>query len=102
MTTWYSKELGDGMQALAPATEIQEAFLPMFAASGQPIDMAVFSRYDLEKNLVTTYFSPKAVALAKMFGATPCEKPSITNLALNVGDARCWQELFPDERTKGV
>lgn len=102
MNQWYSKELGDGTQAFAPTSAIQEAFLPLFAASGRPIGMAVFSRYDLEKNLVTVYFSPRAEALAKMFGAQPCEKPSITNIALDVGDARCWQELFPGETTKGI
>ncbi len=49
--------------------------------------MAVFSRYDLEKNIVTVYFSPGASALAKMFGAAPCEKPKKEGrLSLLVGD----------------
>lgn len=75
MNQWYSKELGDGVEAYAPSHKIQEAFFPLFSAAGNPIDMAVFSRYDLERNIVTAYFSPSAAALAKSFGAQPCEKP---------------------------
>jgi hypothetical protein len=94
MTQWYSKDVGDGIAASAPSDQIQEAFLPFFTAAGQPTDMAVFSRYDLEKNMVTVYFSPGASALAKMFGATPCEKPKNEGrLSLLVGDRR-YLELF--------
>lgn len=96
MTQWYSKELGDGTQAFGPSGQIQEAFLPLFAAARQPTDMAVFSRYDLEKNIVTVYFSPSASALAKMFDATPCEKPRKEGrLSLLVGDQRCLDLFWP-------
>jgi len=96
MNQWYSKELGDGVEANAPSHEIQEAFFPLFAASGNKTDMAVFSRYDLEKNLVTVYFSPGASVLAKMFGAQICEKPIKENgLGLLVGDQRCLQLFYP-------
>ncbi|MGA2331313.1 MAG: hypothetical protein ABSG75_06085 [Syntrophales bacterium] len=96
MTQWYSKDLGDGREAYAPSDQIQTAFLLLFAAAGQPIDMAVFSRYDLEKNIVTVYFAPGASALAEMFGAQPCEKPGKDGrLSLLVGDARCWQLFYP-------
>lgn len=96
MSQWYSKELGDGVSAFAPTGQIQEAFLPLFAAAGQPTDMAVFSRYDLEKNIVTVYFSPGASALAKMFGASPCEKPKKEGrLSLVVGDQRCLELFYP-------
>lgn len=96
MTQWYSKDLGDGIDANAPSGQIQDAFLPLFAAAGQPTDMAVFSRYDLEKNIVTVYFSPGASALAKMFCATPCEKPKKEGrLSLLVGDQRCLKLFFP-------
>ena len=89
MTTWYSKDLGDGVEANAPSTQIQEAFIPIFAAAGNPVDMAVFSRYDLEANVVTVYFTPTAEPLAQMFGAAPCEKPEQDGkLALLVGDQR--------------
>lgn len=96
MTQWYSKNLGDGVDAIAPSNQIQQAFLPVFAAAGQPTDMAVFSRYDLQKNIVTVYFSPGASALAKMYGAIPCEKPKKENgLGLLVGDQRCLQLFYP-------
>ena len=96
MTQWYSKDLGDGIDANAPSSQIQEAFRPLFAATGQPTDMAVFSWYDLEKNMVTVYFSPGASALAKMFGATPCEKPKKEGrLSLLVGDQRCLELFYP-------
>lgn len=96
MTQWFSKTLGDGVQAFEPTRQIQDAFLQVFAAAGQPTDMAVFSRYELEKNIVTVYFSPGAVALAKMFGATACEKPSREGrLSLLVGDQGCLEMFFP-------
>ena len=34
MNQWYSKDLGDGVAAFAPTSQIQEAFLPLFAAAG--------------------------------------------------------------------
>jgi hypothetical protein len=96
MNQWYSKILGDGVEANEPTHLIQEAFIPLFSAAGQPINMAVFSRYDLEKNIVTVYFSPGASVLAKMFSAQLCEKPIKENgLGLIVGDQRCLQLFYP-------
>ncbi len=95
MDTWFSKQLGNGVDAHAPSIAIQEAFLPMFARAGNPTDMAVFSRYDLRENTVTVYFSPAASQLAQTFGAAPCEKPSFENLSLLVGDQRSIDSLFP-------
>lgn len=93
---WHSKDLGDGVDALAPSHQIQQAFLPLFAAAGQPIEMAVFSRYDREKNIVTVYFSPSAFDLAKINNAIPCDKPKNENgLGLLVGDQRCLQVFYP-------
>lgn len=95
---WCSKDLGDGVAAIAPSQQIQKAFLLLFAAAGHPIDMAVFSRYDLEKDVVTVYFSPGAIALAKMFGATPSEKPPNDEyLSLLVGDQRSRPLFFPSD-----
>jgi len=79
---------------------MQEIFHNAFMLSGAPIGKAMFSRYDLHKNVVTVYFSPAAKVMAGWFGAKPCEKPSITGLALEAGDIRCWQELFPGEEPK--
>lgn len=96
MTRRYSKDLGDGIDANARSGQIQEAFLPLFAAADQPTDMAVFSRYDLERNIVTVYFSPGTSALAKLFGAMPCEKPKKEGrLSLLVGDQRCLELFYP-------
>ena len=99
MTQWYSKDLGDGIDANSPTKAIQNAFHPLFAAAGCPINMAVFSRYDLEKNVVTAYFSPGASALANMFGAIPCEKPKKENgLSLSAGDQRCLELFYPSKQ----
>jgi len=64
------------------------------ANGGKAEDVAVFSRYDLEANMVTVYFTPKAAALAKSYAATTCAKPSRGNgLGLLVGDAGAWDLL---------
>ena len=47
MSTWYSVDLGDGVEAYNPTEQIQKVFTPIFAASGCQEDMAVFSSYDL-------------------------------------------------------
>lgn len=96
MSEWYSKELGDGVQAFAPTMQILEAFLPASVTAGQPIYMAIFSRYDLETNIITVYFSPAAASLAKIFNATPCKKPSFERLGLLVGDQQSVGVLFPE------
>ena len=96
MTSWHSKELGDGVEAYKPTTEIQEAFLSLVKAGQYSSDAAVFSRYDLETNVVTVYFTPSAELLAKAFVAVPCEKPIPNgNLALIVGDVKAWEVYFP-------
>jgi len=99
MTQWYSKDLGDGIDANAPSGRIRETFLPLFAAAGCPIDMAVFSHYDLETNMVTAYFSPGASVLAKTFGASPCEKPKkVKGFGLLVGDQRSVEFFYPSKQ----
>ena len=102
METWYTKTLGDGTAAFAPSFRIQELFSPMFAASGQPFDMAVFSHYDREANEVTAYFSPGASKLAALFNARPCEKPSSDGIGLLVGNARSWGIFFPDGKRRAA
>lgn len=96
MTQWYSKILGGGVEALPKTHELQATFLPLFVASGQPVNMAVFGRYDPIRNIETVYFSPGAAALAEKYGAEPCEKPEREGrLSLIVGDARCWELFYP-------
>jgi hypothetical protein len=102
METWYRKTLGNGAAAFAPSLRIQKLFPPLFAASGQPSNMAVFSRYDRKANEVTAYFSPRACQLAALFSAIPCEKPSSDGIGLLVGDARSWEIFFPDRKRRAA
>lgn len=86
--------------AAQPSDKIREAFLPLFAAAGNPEDMAVFTRNDSEEHLhceVSVYFSPAASAVAKLFDAKPCEIPLRNGLDLLVGDKNCWSILFSEQ-----
>lgn len=99
MQTWFSQPLGDGVWAYTPKEQIREQFAPLFAAAGRPVDMAVFTRHELEGRLqceVVAYFSPAAAALAQELGAQPCEKPTHNDLDLLAGETACWAVLFPD------
>jgi hypothetical protein len=102
METWYCKTLGNGVAAVAPSRRIQEMFLPLFAASGQPSSMAVFSRHDRKANKLTAYFSPRASRLAELFDAVPCDKPSSDGIGLLVGDARSWEIFFPERKRRAA
>lgn len=88
MTTWYSKELGDGIDALAPSLEISKAYVEFIALHGDQTGAAVYARNDREQNIKTMFFTPQAEGLAKAFGATPCPTPSSQGLILHVGSAR--------------
>ena len=97
--TWYCLSLGDGMIASGPAAEIEAEFQTAFLAAGRPGEMAVFTRPESEGRLhceVMAYFSPSARAVALAFDARPCAKPERPGLNLLAGEARSWQELFPD------
>ena len=99
--SWYSKELGNGMVAQEPTNNIMEAFLPVFAAKGSPVEMAVFSHYDRHADVVTVYFSPAAKELAERFSATSCEKPTFRDgTGLLVGDQSAIQVLFPETQSR--
>jgi hypothetical protein len=102
METWYCKALGDGAAAFAPSLRIQRMFSDMFAASGKPSSMAVFSRHDRKANEVTVYFSPRASRLAALFDAIPCDKPPSDGIGLLVGDARSWAILFPERKRRAA
>lgn len=103
MTTWYRKDLGNGVEAFGPSGEILKAFLTfMFQRVTEgtySYDLALFSRYDLSDDNVAVYFSPSAEAFALMFDAIPCDKPTPGNrLALMAGDDRSWDIHFPEHR----
>lgn len=99
MDHWYFMSLGDGVTAGGPSSEIEERFRTLFAAAGNPPDMAVFTRPESEDRLyceVLAYFSPAAAELATVFGARPCAKPARAGLHLLAGDERSWSVLFPE------
>jgi hypothetical protein len=99
MGNWFSKIHGDGMTAYEPSDEIEDAFLPLFSATGNPVDMAVFTRYDSEGHLqceVKAFFSPAAAQVATLLDARPCVQPRRDALILLAGDQRCWPVLFPE------
>lgn len=99
MGTWFAKAVGDGQEADGPTRELFDAFAALETASEVEPGTGVFSRYDLEVDAVTWYFSPEAAALARTFGATPCEKPAPDEaLDLLVGSASSWDRHFPGRR----
>jgi hypothetical protein len=96
---WFSKNLGDGMMAPELTDEIREQFRMLYTESGNPEEMAVFTRYDSEGRLHcegTAYFSPAAAGLAKLFDAEPCVKPPKNGLGLMAGSQASWSILFPE------
>ena len=97
MQTWFSQSLGDGVLAFEPEDALRERFGSVFDAAGRPADMAVFTRHELEGRpqcKVIAYFSPAAAALAREFGARPCDPPLNHELDLLAGDPACWHVLF--------
>jgi hypothetical protein len=95
MLSWFSKNLGDGVVAFAPTQDIMNAFTPLFAAAGLPINMAFFSGHDERRNIII-YFSPGASKLANMCDAQPCEKPGRGDLALLVGHSGALEHFYPN------
>jgi hypothetical protein len=101
MSTWFHLPLGDGMMAPDMFDQIHAIFGPHFEAAGNPVGMAVFTRYDSEDRLhceVTAYFSPEADKVARYFDAEPCNKPVRKGLGLLAGDPDCWVILFPESQ----
>ena len=95
MSNWYRKDVGDGVEAFAPTGKLFDAFTAL-AMTGVTPNISVFSRYDLEQNVVSWWFSPEAHILAQAFGAEPCEKPKPSSgFGLLVGDANAWEGHFP-------
>ena len=95
---WHSLTLGDGIDAQAPTATIQQAYTALELATNLPADCAVFSHYDLRVNVVTVYFSPSALQLARAFGAEPCDPPEKNegfSLLIGARD-KVWGLLFPD------
>lgn len=97
MTTWYSLPLGDAMMAHMALDDIRALFESESRETGQPFDLAVFTRLNSEGRLhchVTAYFSPAAARLARSVGAEPCAQPVREGLELFAGNRRSWSVLF--------
>ena len=100
MTHWYSINLGDEIMAALPSAEIEAFFQRIFAETGRPPEMAVFTRSESEGRLhceVIAYFSPAAAEVATAFDAQPCPKPVRAGLGLLAGDEGAWSVLFPEQ-----
>jgi hypothetical protein len=98
LTSWYSKNFGDGIAAFGPANRVTAAFAALAGDHNVASDAAIFCRYD-PTGVATLYFSPTAHVMAAAFGASPCAKPEPDpDLALLVGDFASWALHFPGHR----
>jgi hypothetical protein len=99
METWQKSEMGDGVAVLAPSNElILKVMAYVETVHGTlPPGFGVFSYYDLEKNIVSWYFSPTASFLAKEYDAELCEKPTPERgFSLLAGDQAGALAHFPE------
>lgn len=101
--SWFSKPVGDGMQAFGPSNALQEVFQKFALTLAKsnlewPAGLALFSKYDLETNVATLYISPEGSDIAKIHGFEPCEKPTIADLGMLFGSPDAWAKHFPNER----
>lgn len=100
MSNWYRLDLGNGADAFAPTRKIQDAFMALLIAHGEPRpEWGLFSRYDLRNDNIEMYFTPAASELAILYGATPCEKPLLNQYRMGLlcgeGDGLFFH--FPDQ-----
>ena len=77
-----------------PQEKIKHVFLKHFTTSGSQEGMGVFAEKVPKLGGTTFYFTPAAVAIAKIFRATQCNRPPRDNLKLLFGPDTCWN-LFP-------
>lgn len=90
---WYSITFSDSDE---PIQKIQAVFFKYFTTSQAQEGMGVFARQVQRLKATTFYFTPAAAAIAKLFGATRCERPSSDGITLLLGPDTCW-DLFPDK-----
>ncbi len=98
--SWFKLDLGNGINALAPTKEIQQAFTAMLISSGAVhSEWALFSRYDLAADNVELYFTPALGNLAGQFNAYPCEKPILNEnrMSLVCGEGGGMLVHFPNQ-----
>ncbi len=101
MDTWYSLNLGDEPEAYNILGKIKDLFTPIFYASAslRKYEVATFYEDHPETHMLIVYFPPATRDFAVSMGATPCKKPSRTNLVPLIIDQRAWDILFPDDRS---
>lgn len=88
MTTWFSKNLGDGVLGRDPLERVQDALCLAFAKAGRPAEVAAFFRYASGGRLhctVTVYLPPASEAVAMAVGAKPCASPPRAGRGLLAG-----------------
>ncbi len=101
MSQWHSKDVGDGVEAFGPSGQLFDAYETLAIGGGSTKNAAVFSAYDLRRNVVTWWFTPGAAQLAKAFGASPTSKPTpAKGFGLLVGDMNAWEAYFPGYLSK--
>ncbi len=93
---WYSTTLKERNGAYETCQKIRKTFADVSKSIGVSKYAAIFSANDIAQQSITVYFSPPTSMLAKAFGASPCEKPTIrNNLTLLAGLPQSWRIHFP-------
>lgn len=94
---WHHLYIDDPTVAFVTSDKMKQSTLAVLRAT-KNYDAALFSRLDIETGGVHFYFAPGAVAIAKAFKASPCEKPTRTTAGgLLSGDQGAIARLFPGE-----
>ncbi len=99
MDTWYARNLGDPTLIDATLDEVHAYFHAVHVQTGEPSEMAVFTRLESEGRLhceMIAYFSPAAQEVARAFEAEPCMRPARRGLGLLAGAEEAWFRLFPE------
>jgi hypothetical protein len=97
MGTWRRLILHDGIHGFGQTDELRDAFIEAFLEAGEPAEMAVFRRHDVEKGVTILLFSPGAARFAERWYAAPCDRPDTSRgLALLLGDESAWAVYFPN------
>ncbi len=93
---WHCVALRDDLEGFAASDALSDCFIDEFVAAGAPTGMAVFVRHDTGSGFIMHWVSPAAHAVAELWHAVECEKPSPgQGLSLLLGDGDAWGALFP-------
>jgi hypothetical protein len=78
MQSWF--------KAVRPDWIIQDAFEAVWFQNGGPVRAALFGKWNPRESTNEFYFTPEAAqldpALLARFGATPCERPDLSQPSL--------------------